>query len=61
MARFMGGLATTGSQTLHDDQTLLTAAKRNLEKCAFIGLMEEYEQSMTVLRKTFPTGIFSLT
>ena len=86
MARFMAGLASTGSQLKFDDDTLLQvsgylsrltfscssvllpsyvhlqlpftkAAKDNIRKCVFIGLMEQYELSMTVLRNTFPSGL----
>ena len=52
-ARFMAGLATTGAQPHESsvsDAQLLEAAKANLRTCTFIGLMERYEESMTVLR-----------
>ena len=36
---------------------MFTSAMANLRGCAFIGLMERYEESMLVLRHTFPRGL----
>jgi len=57
MTRFMAGMSTTGTLHREESTRMFVAAKENLERCALIGLMERYEESMLVLRRTFPAGL----
>jgi len=57
MARFMAGLSTTGTTGAEEESRMVSAAKENLRRCALIGLMERYEDSMLILRNTFPLGL----
>ena len=58
-ARFLAGLATTGELaegegTLIGDARLYDAAARNLRACVFVGVLDRFEESMLLLKETFP-------
>ena len=59
-ARFLAGFATTGEipdeeekQTSSSKSALLVAALANLKRCAFVGIMERFEDSMLLLKVRF--------
>lgn len=51
----LAGLHTTGvhDPTISDD-TLLAHALSNLERMAYVGITERFEDSMLLLKRTFP-------
>lgn len=53
--RMLAGLHTTGviDPTISDDN-LLERAVVNLERMAFVGITERFEDSMLLLKQTFP-------
>ena len=58
-ARFLAGLATTGELaegegTLIGDARLYDAASQNLRACVFVGVLDRFEESMLLLKETFP-------
>ena len=58
-ARFLAGLATTGELaegegTSIGDARLYDAAARNLRACVFVGVLDRFEESMLLLKETFP-------
>ena len=58
-ARFLAGLATTGELadgegTLSGDARLYDAASQNLRACVFVGVLDRFEESMLLLKETFP-------
>ena len=58
-ARFLAGLATTGELadgegTAAGDARLYDAAARNLRACVFVGVLDRFEESMLLLKETFP-------
>lgn len=55
--RMLAGLYTTGADEDVDDEVLLALALKNLESCAFVGLMERYTDSMLLLRRTFDKNL----
>mmetsp|Transcript_49843 Transcript_49843/g.63850 ORF Transcript_49843/g.63850 Transcript_49843/m.63850 type:complete len:185 (-) Transcript_49843:165-719(-) len=71
MTRFLSGVATTGELLPQEVATpppgteslkqaeanMLKRAKKHLYTCAFLGLMERYEDSMLVLKHTFPSAL----
>jgi len=68
LTRFLGSSETTGKslpEELYGDldalekanANMLRVAKSRLWSCAFIGIMERYEDSMLVLKHTFPQGL----
>ena len=57
--RFLAGTDTTGDLG-SNDEAMLQVAMANLRTCAFIGLMENYQDSMLVLKYTFPSGLSRL-
>jgi len=63
-ARFLAGFATTGEipdeeekQTSSSRSALLVAALANLKRCTFVGIMERFEDSMLLLKHTFPSEL----
>ena len=57
--RFLAGLATTGELadgegTRDGDARLLEAALDNLHDCAFLGVLDRFQDSMLLLKMTFP-------
>lgn len=76
MVRFLAGLGTTGEPFAGEHLAgepaaeaggegagwapMLAAARENLRRCAFIGVMERYDESMEVLKQTFPVGLRSM-
>lgn len=68
LTRFLGSPKTTGEslpEEAHRDvgalekanAKMLQVAKSRLWNCAFIGIMERYEDSMLMLKHTFPQGL----
>lgn len=53
--RFLAGFDTEPSET--DWNGKLQSALRNLERCAFVGLTEKFEDSMLLLKLTFPLAL----
>ena len=58
-ARFLAGLATTGELadgegTAAGDARLYDAASQNLRACVFVGVLDRFEESMLLLKETFP-------
>jgi hypothetical protein len=53
--RMLAGLHTTGVIDLSiSDDALLEHALANLERMAFVGLTERFEDSMLLFKRTFP-------
>ena len=50
----LAGAFTTGVNEDFDGKELLRRAIANLEKMAFFGLTERYQDSMLMLKRTFP-------
>ena len=58
-ARFLAGLATTGDLvhgegTESGDARLYEEAARHLKACAFVGVLDRFEDAMLLLKETFP-------
>lgn len=58
--KMLAGVYTTGVNVKYDDDELLQKALANLEKMSFIGIMERYEDSMLMLKRTFPDHLHTL-
>lgn len=59
--RMLAGLFTTGSaEPWQDEDEMLRQAMANLERMAFVGVTERYEDSMLLLKYTFPEQLKQL-
>ena len=56
----LAGISTSGSDIEYDDDELLEKALSNLEKMVYIGILERYEDSMLMLKRTFPDYLENL-
>lgn len=60
--RFLAGLSPTGVRPAGEsDDDLLAAALRNLERCAFVGTLARFTDSMLLLKETFPRELRGMT
>ena len=61
-ARFLAGLATTGEFAEQEasaagDAALLAAALANLDRCAYVGVLDRFQDAMLLLKMTFPHAL----
>jgi hypothetical protein len=61
-ARFLAGLATTGEfadqeASAAGDAALLAAALKNLDRCAYVGVLDRFQDAMLLLKMTFPHAL----
>ena len=57
----MAGTGNTVTLSDQEEEELLRMALANLEQMAYIGIMEQYEDSMLLLKRTFPDQFHSFT